>query len=1082
MSACHSGDILRVKDWNDFLAVAQGKELGTKNTPASETPGSESRDIALDREPGYTGTAHALLQGGVPSVVAMRYAVGDDYARDLSVEFYRGLLAHAQPKTAAAALTMARQSLLDPKKHDSVRYVVCDHATPVLYGAEQPGLTLQQGRSPGLDTRDPRLHGIAELTTAGHEHFVGRTWELAGLGADFIGSTTGAEVKPVAVITGLGGMGKTALTAEALGLWGSRFEWLLLYQAKPNALGFDMTLFDIHLKLNAELGRYHEHVKSRRADAIHRAADAGFTGPERLERLTRNLVRALRDEAILLVLDNFETNLKPQSEPGSTGASTEPLWACQDPAWDRCLSQLAAELVGTPSRVLITSRRPLAALAGTTYHRVLLGPLPAGEAALYLREHAGLRKMVFSGDRGEKALALRLLNTSRFHPLLMDRLGRLATGGPALRPQLMQALTALEQSHDYAQLPALFATGRGDAKELTYLHDALATSLHQIIHDAGAEARRLLWMIAVANDPVALTLLQGVWGGESHELEQLRQIKQVLDNLPQLPPELQEKLKAMPPKLRARLDTLPPVAPAWPDPAPLLRYLVAVGLITEERTGPDDPNPDLTCHELVRERIRAWMRDHPQDRDNLTENTIRLAYAERLEAVFKGLQHQNITAAFEVGSRALVYCVQAGAWDRLGDFASEVVTSSRDPRLLTELLPHLELAAESAPEGRPRWSCLCYLANALMLGGRPDASLPFYEQAAIQARAAVEAGGDMARQAWADVAAITGNWASALRSVGDLDNARRRHLESAETWKRADMPAVNVIGGELEALRIDIMQGRAAQAQPQVEAKLAQIELWWRQHRAGQRVPEAPDAEVLARALIGALDIARQVHFAEEDWQSTLRRLDAMLEVQRALQRPAEDIAGTRINRAHVLGQLGRYPEAQAGLEDCLQAFQNDPANRAKVLGSLAILFDEQGDVAQAITQERRALALREAVLDPQERAVSHGNLANYLERSGMPSALAESPHHRLAALVYTIVARLWQDLQTSLHNYVIRFRRAQTTGTPLTVPRVAELLADPAFRPLVDWLCQRRTGVGEVQAAVDQFLDQARQLALKQE
>ena len=238
-----------MKDWNDFLAIAQGKEPGTKQTPASET-----KDIALNEQPGYTGTAHALLQGGVPSVVAMRYAVGDDYARELAVEFYRALLAHAQPKNAAAALTMARQSLLDPKKHDRARFAVCDHATPVLYGAEQPGLTLAKGRSPALNPRNPRLHQIAELTTAGHEHFVGRTWELAGLGAEFIGSSTGAEVKPVAVITGLGGMGKTALAAEALALWESRFEWVLLYQAKPNALGFDATLRDIHLKLMRRAG------------------------------------------------------------------------------------------------------------------------------------------------------------------------------------------------------------------------------------------------------------------------------------------------------------------------------------------------------------------------------------------------------------------------------------------------------------------------------------------------------------------------------------------------------------------------------------------------------------------------------------------------------------------------------------------------------------------------------------------------------------------------------------------------------------------------------------------------------------
>ena len=345
----------------------------------------------------------------------------------------------------------------------------------------------------------------------------------------------------------------------------------------------------------------------------------------------------LSDEPILLVLDNFETNLKPQAEPGTTG---EPLWACQDPAWDRCLARLATELVGTPSRVLITCRRPLAALAGTASHPVRLGPLPPGEAALYLREHAGLGKMVFGGDASEKALALRLLKASRFHPLLMDRLARLATGGPALRPQLMQALDALEKSHDHSQLPALFATNPGDAKELAYLDDALATSLDQLIRDASPDARRLLWMIAVANEPVTLALLKSVWSGGSFQEQQ-------------------------------------PSAPARPDPEPLLRHLVAVGLATEDRTGPDDDNPDLTCHELVRERIRTWMRDHEQDRANLTENAIRLAYAERLEATFDALQHKDMTAALQAGSRALVYCVQAEAWDRLGGFASGLVTSTR---------------------------------------------------------------------------------------------------------------------------------------------------------------------------------------------------------------------------------------------------------------------------------------------------------------------------------------------------------------------------------------------------------------------
>ena len=1091
LNACHSGDVLRVKDWNDFLTVAQGKELGTGEPDAKETPPGDDKKIPLDEQPGYTGTAHALLERGVSSVVAMRYAVGDEYARELGIEFYRALLADPQPKTAAAALTMARQSLADPEKHDPARFVVCDHATPVLYGAEQPGLLLPPGRSPGLDTRDPRLHRIAELTAAGHEHFVGRTWQLAGLGSDFIGSTgivskDGDEAKPVAVVTGLGGMGKTALAAEALSLWESRFDWVLLYQAKPGALGFDATLRDVHMKLYGELGRYHEHVKSHPADAVFRAGDADFTGPDRLERLTRNLVRAMRDESILLILDNFETNLKPRAEP--SGESGEPLWACEDPAWDRCLRMLVTELAGTRSRVLITCRRPLAALIDTASHRVLLGPLPPGEAALYLRRHPELSKMFFSSDQREQELAKRLLEASRFHPLLMDRLARLATGGAGLRPQLMQALEALQTSHDYSQLPELFAAGatdqkKTDEKELAYLHDALATSLDGLIRDASTDARRLLWMIAVANEPVTLGLLKGVWSGEDGPRQkQLRQIKQMLEMLPMLPAEQQEKLKAMPPELRAMVDALPPEAPARPDLAPLLGHLVAVGLVTEERTGPDDDNPDLTCHELVRERIGAWMEEHPKDCGELTRNLIRLAYAERLEAFFKGLRHENMTAALQAGSRALVYCVQAEAWDRLGGFASALVTSTSDPRLLMGLLPHLQAAADSAPEGRARWHCLCFLADALDNAGRHDVSLPFFEQAATQARTAAEAGGENARQAWADVAIITGNWAGALVLTGDLDSSRQRHLDSAEASRKAGRAAIDVIGSELEVLRIDIMRGQAAEALPQVEARLAKVQARWQQHRAGQSVPDAPDPEDLARALISALNVATEAHVAQEDWEPALHRIDTGLHVKRALERPAEDIAGTRMNRANVLGRLGRFGEAKAELEACLQVFQNDPTRSAAVLSSLADLFDRQGDVGQAIIQQRRALALREQLPDPSDRATSHNNLALYLQRGGTPSDLAESPRHRLADLVYCLVAGLGQHLQTSLWNYAIDFRRAQNEGVPLTVPRVAELLADSAFRPLDDWLRQRGDDVAEVQAAVDQVLEQAQQAALTSE
>ena len=267
-----------------------------------------------------------------------------------------------------------------------------------------------------------------------------------------------------------------------------------------------------------------------------------------------------------------------------------------------------------------------------------------------------------------------------------------------------------------------------------------------------------------------------------------------------------------------------------------------------------------------------------------------------------------------------------------------------------------------------------------------------------------------------------------------------------------------------------------------METRLAQVQDWWQRQRSGQLVPEVSNPENLARVFISALDTAEEAHFAQKDWKSALRRIDAILEVKRTLERTEEDIAGTRMNRAIVLMELGCFSEAKGELEACLQVFQNDPASRAMTLSSLANLFYQQGDVLEAITQECRALALYEQLPDPRDRATSHYNLAGSLDRSGTQSAFAKSPRHQLAALIYRLVSGLGQDLQTSLRNYAFFFRRAHATGTPLTVPRVAELLADPAFRPLDDWLRQRQVDVAEVQAAVDQALDMARQAALEQE
>jgi hypothetical protein len=205
--------------------------------------------------------------------------------------------------------------------------------------------------------------------------------------------------------------------------------------------------------------------------------------------------------------------------------------------------------------------------------------------------------------------------------------------------------------------------------------------------------------------------------------------------------------------------------------------------------------------------------------------------------------------------------------------------------------------------------------------------------------------------------------------------------------------------------------------------------------------------------------------------------LDDTLKAKRALGRPVEEIARTRLNRANVMVELpGRMDEAKAELEACLTLFESDPAMSAMVLSSLAAVFNRQGDIRQAIIQERRSLAMREQLPNPADRAISHNNLAIYLERSGTPSDLAESSLHQLVALIYTLVAGLGESLKTSLNNYAIRFRRARAAGTVLAVPRVEELLADPAFAALAQWLSKREVPVDQLQSDVDQYINLARQ------
>lgn len=1045
LSACLSGAFVDARDWATLRATLAGK-AGGKGTATREAEIGELPRAVAER-PGFAGTALALLRAGVPQAIAMRYEVGDAYARDLARGFYRRLLAQQAPKAPVTALALARGELLRAcaPEHGAV-----DHVTPLVFGRDLAPLSPPRGRSPQLGERRAQPQPL--LAGGGTEldrpaSFVGRGAALTELRGRWLE----AGAPAVVVVQGLAGLGKTALVAEAIHLWHRSFDYVIAFQSKPTPLTIDDFLRRLDQRLALHSRVYRETCDQNPNRRVHLPPGPQLTGEGRYALLRDNLLEALRDERLLLVLDNFETQLETIADDDG--------YACADPNWDALLAHLAAKLPGTGSRVVLTSRHRLAALTSPERSlTVALGPLPMEEAVLFLQDSPALRRLTFGDDEGW-ALARRLLAVSRGHPLILTRLGTLAED----RPALASALADLETG-GLGRLPDVFTARLSEAEreaERRYLEDVAVRSVDLLLERLTPDARHLLWVVTRASEPVPGLLLEGVWSGKSLEQEQADELRSLLATADPLPEEIRVLLDQMSPEARAALEGNTD-RPAASPLAPLVEALLSAGLLTADAG-------TLGFHELVKERSSAWVEVHPAERGGRTEVEVWRAYGERYRALFQALRSAGEPGArdraAEAGRRGLAYLVRARAFGELAGFASRLVTGTRDPSLLRSVIADLEAVADQVPAGRKRSTLRANLADALNRSGRPDAALALYKQAAAEAEAA---------EHWADVGWICQNWANALRKVGWLDTARTTFERSADAERRNGSPRVKVIASELEALRIDVMQGGAQRALPEIERRLAEVRGWWRRQRGGEAVPEAPDAIFLGQVLVGSLDIAEGAYRALERWPESLDFIDEMEATLRSLGEGKHELAMIRFNRYGPLLRLGRLDEAQLVVEGCLQVLRevDDLAGQAKVLSALADLWDERGDRVHAVALERQALAVANRLPDLADRATSHGNLSDYLDRIGDRDAMAQ---HSLAAIVYEVMTNHRQALALRLRNLAVDMRHAAADGSVYALPCLTEILERPDFAALRQELAKRGVDVVALQAMIDTLVEQVR-------
>ena len=171
------------------------------------------------------------------------------------------------------------------------------------------------------------------------------------------------------------------------------------------------------------------------------------------------------------------------------------------------------------------------------------------------------------------------------------------------------------------------------------------------------------------------------------------------------------------------------------------------------------------------------------------------------------------------------------------------------------------------------------------------------------------------------------------------------------------------------------------------------------------------------------LDIGRSSAQALEEWQQCLDLNAAILASMRARGASAYEIIRFRYNDAWPLIELGRLADAERILLETQQAYedQDDIARLQQVLGTRAVLEDRRNRPQQALELQRTAIRLAYVRPEPRDIAISHHQLANYLQKTGADPAAARA--HRLAAALLLQLSGMTHELGVT--------SRALATRTP---------------------------------------------------
>ncbi|HEX3551831.1 MAG TPA: CHAT domain-containing protein [Thermoanaerobaculia bacterium] len=335
------------------------------------------------------------------AVLAMRYSVGDTFAREAVLSLYEMLLEKGQP--LPAALQAALEKVLDPE--EAAWAPPLSLVTPILFGPRAADLTLPVPRTrPNFDAPQTGMQGFPPPP----ERFVGRLLPMLRASKALAPDSDFRGI----LFHGMAGAGKTACALELA--WrheNGRFPGLAWSKAPDLGQDIASALTNFALDLERQLPELAlvgllDDSQEMRTKALPRLKGLLQNGP-----------------AILIVIDNLESLL---TESGG--------W--RDGRWGELIKTLLDH--SGASRVVLTSRVVPTDLAN--HPALLLEPIHAlslPESVLLAKELPHLA-LLFGSTAGRERIQ-RILAAAQGHPKLLELADGLQGSDPeALDRQLTE--------------------------------------------------------------------------------------------------------------------------------------------------------------------------------------------------------------------------------------------------------------------------------------------------------------------------------------------------------------------------------------------------------------------------------------------------------------------------------------------------------------------------------------------------------------------------------------------------------------------------------------------------------------------